>query len=164
MSKSQLNLLIDPPYRRKLSARWLRNVIAETLESQGFSGDIEAGVLVTGDDVVADLNQRYRGIRGTTDVLSFSMNGEDAEGNGFVNPPDGAYNLGEVIISYPQAARQASEHGHETREEVAFLAVHGVLHLMGYDHEEEAEAEAMREQEALALARLGIDRSALFRS
>ncbi len=161
MAKLELNLLIDSPYRRKLSAQWLDRVVSETLEGRGLPVPAEVGVVITNDRVVADLNRRYRGISGSTDVLSFSLDGEAASGDSFVSPPDRPYHLGEVVVSYPQAARQASEYGRTVEEEVAILTVHGLLHLMGFDHEEEEEERAMRAQEAQALAVLGIGEKGL---
>ena len=161
MSSLELSLLIDPPYRREFRADWFRKIVAHVLDVQGISYPTEVGVLITGDDRVAELNRRYRGMEGTTDVLSFSMDGEPV-GEAFVSPPDGLLNLGDLIISYPQAERQAREQGHPVRDEVAFLTVHGTFHLLGYDHQEPGEAELMEEMETRALARLGIDRADLF--
>ncbi|MCH8086441.1 MAG: rRNA maturation RNAse YbeY [Chloroflexi bacterium] len=76
MSSLELSLLIDPPYRREFRAGWFRKVVAHVLDVQGISYPTEVGVLITGDDRVAELNRRYRGMEGTTDVLSFSMDGE----------------------------------------------------------------------------------------
>ena len=158
MTRLETNLLIDRPYRRKLRAKWLRRVVSQTLEGQALPEPIEVGLVITSDEVVADLNHRYRGIPEATDVLSFQLDGEAPSEDPFVNPPDGFYNLGEVVVSYPQAVRQATEHDRTVEEEVAFLTVHGLLHLMGYDHEKEEDERAMIEQETQALARLGIDR------
>ena len=123
---------------------------------------IELGILITGDKLVAELNGRYRGRQETTDVLSFSLEDGSLGEGPFVIPPGGKQDLGEVIISYPQAARQALENGHEVKDELAFLTVHGVFHLLGHDHEEVGETELMQELETRALARLDIDRKALF--
>lgn len=157
----ELNLFIQPPYRREVDEDWLRKVVSQALERHQLPGPTEVGVVITGDEVVADLNQRYRGVHSTTDVLSFSLDREDGLRDSFVNPPDGFHNLGEVVVSYPQAIKQAEEHGHKVEEELAFLTVHGLLHLLGYDHENEQEAKAMREQETQALAGLGIERRKL---
>jgi len=72
----------------------------------------------------------------------------------FMVPPDGIVHLGEVIISYPQAAIQAEEHGHSVEKEVAVLLIHGVLHLLGYDHAEPDEQRDMQAREADILAHL----------
>lgn len=139
----------------------LEKTVSETLSRYELPQPIEVGLVVTGDREVAELNQRYRGKQGTTDVLSFSQSDEPGSDEDFVSAPDGLHSLGEVVVSYPQAERQAQEHGHSTEDEVTFLIVHGLLHLLGYDHEEETEATVMREQESAALAGLGIDRVVL---
>ena len=89
------------------------------------------GVVVTGDVAVRDLNRRYRGEDAPTDVLSFALR-EDAEE--FVLPPDASLRLGDVVVSLPAARRQAKEAGHSLERELALLLVHGLLHLLGYDH------------------------------
>jgi probable rRNA maturation factor len=88
------------------------------------------------------LNRQYAGDDHPTDVLSFSLR----EGEEFI-APDGPAPLGEVIISYPTALRQAEEAGHPVEDEVAHLLVHGILHLLGYDHAEVGDEERMRARE-----------------
>ena len=72
----------------------------------------------------------------------------------FIGPPDGLMHLGEVIISYPQAVIQAQEHGHSIKREMAILIVHGVLHILGYDHEKPRMEPAMKAKEKEILAAL----------
>ncbi len=103
----------------------LRRVIAGTLERVG-RGDCEVHVLITGDARLRDLNSRYRDIDRATDVLSFP--------DGDVLP-SGLTLLGEIAISLDTARRQAEELGHDEVRELAELALHGVLHLLGYDHD-----------------------------
>ncbi len=153
MVQLEFNLLIDSPYHRKVNAHLLKKVVSETLEHAGVSQPTEVSLVITDDDTISRLNEEYRGAKGTTDVLSFSLNGPGS----FVLPPDDLNTLGEVVISYPQASRQADEQGHQVDEEMALLTTHGLLHLMGYDHESEEEEEEMRRQEQQSLARVGID-------
>ena len=91
-------------------------------------------------------------------MLSFAMQDElqpeDGEEFSFIAPPDGIKHLGEVIISYPQAEIQAVEHDHSVEKEAAVLAIHGVLHLLGYDHIEDKEAEEMEAREKIILESL----------
>jgi probable rRNA maturation factor len=102
-------------------------------------GDLEVGVLVTDDDTMRRLNVDFRGIDSTTDVLAFAMReGEDAD----LHPES----LGDIAISLPTARRQASERGHALSEEIAVLSVHGLLHLLGYDHATDDEERAMESQ------------------
>ena len=161
MSSLDLSLLIEPPYRDKLDAALIEKAVSCALEEEGARYATEVSVAVTGDEAVAELNERFRGKEGTTDVLSFAMTGGEVGEGGFVSPPSGKQDLGEVIISYPQAQRQAEGLGHETKDEIAFLTIHGVFHLLGYDHEVVSEAELMREMETRALGKMGIERRSL---
>lgn len=161
MSPLELSLLIEPSYRDELDAALIEKAVSCALETEGARYATEVSVAVTGDEAVAELNQRFRGKTGTTDVLSFAMSGGDVGEGGFVSPPSGKQDLGEVIISYPQAKRQAEGLGHDTRDEIAFLTIHGVFHLLGYDHEIGSEAELMKEMETRALGEMGIKRSSL---
>jgi probable rRNA maturation factor len=103
----------------------LRRVIAGCLGRVGRP-DSEVHVLITGDDRIRDLNCRYRGIDSATDVLSFP------DGDLL---PSGMTLLGEIVISLDTARRQAGELGHDEVRELSELALHGVLHLLGYDHD-----------------------------
>ena len=110
----------------------------------------ELGVVVTDDETIRELNREYAGDDTPTDVLAFSLR----EGEEFASP-DGVLRLGEVIISYPTAQRQAAEADGPVEDEIDHLLVHGVLHLLGYDHAEPAEEERMRARERELLARPG---------
>jgi probable rRNA maturation factor len=93
--------------------------------------DAELSILITGDRKMRRLNREWRGIDSTTDVLSFSM----LEGDGLARPDDAPLVLGDVVISAPRALAQAEEAGHSFEEELLTLLTHGILHIMGYDHE-----------------------------
>jgi len=102
--------------------------------------DRELSVCLTGDAEIADLNSEWRGRSGPTDVLSFSLDeGEHADYGGPL--------LGDVIIGLGVAQRQAEGYGASLDDEVARLLIHGVLHLLGHDHQEPAEARRMRAEE-----------------
>ncbi len=103
---------------------------------------MELGLVIAGQERVQQLNRSYLGKDEPTDVLAFSMLPEplaisefEADFSPFVQPPDGVLHLGEVIISYPQAVIQAEEHRHSVKREIAILIIHGVLHLLGYEHD-----------------------------
>jgi len=107
----------------------------------------ELDIFIAGEEDMRELNRDYAGQDELTDVLSFSLTeGEE------LPSPDGVLRLGEVIIAYPVAQRQAEAAGRPVREEVAHLLVHGILHLLGYDHAEPEEELAMRAREDQLLA------------
>ena len=133
---------IEEPFAASLSEERLAATARRALEAEDAPA-CELSVTVTDDETVRSLNREYAGEDEVTDVLSFSQR----EGEEFVSPPEGVPPLGEVIIAYPQAARQAAERGGAATEEVTRLLVHGVLHLLGYDHAEPEEARRMRERE-----------------
>ena len=102
------------------------------------------------------LNRDYLGEDRPTDVLAFPMLSEQVEGDAapFVMPPDGRKHLGEVIICCPQAVIQAEEHRHNVEREIAILIIHGVLHLLGYDHDRPEAEREMRDREAEILSHI----------
>ena len=142
MTEHVILVSIAEPFAGSLSEERLAATARRALEAEDAPA-CELSVTVTDDETVRSLNREYAGEDDVTDVLSFSQR----EGEEFVSPPEGAPQLGEVVIAYPQAARQAGERGHTGAEEVTRLLVHGVLHLLGYDHAEPEEARRMRERE-----------------
>jgi probable rRNA maturation factor len=101
-------------------------------------------VLLTSDEAVAELNQQFRGKAGPTNVLSFPAS---------TNPEN---HLGDVALAHGVCAREAAEQGKTLEQHLAHLVVHGVLHLLGYDHETDGEAEAMEALERSILESLGV--------
>ena len=108
---------------------------------------------MVGERAIRRLNRRFRDKDAATDVLSFPLRTE-----GFVLPPDEPPHLGNVVLCYPVARRQAQEYGHSEAREVAYLFAHGLLHLLGYDHEQPEEQAVMREREESALAAVDLRR------
>jgi probable rRNA maturation factor len=104
----------------------------------------EVAVLLTSDEAVAELNQRFRGKAGPTNVLSFPAS---------ANPEN---HLGDIALAHGVCAREAAEQGKSLEQHLAHLVVHGVLHLLGYDHETDHEAEAMEALERSILESLGV--------
>lgn len=153
----ELRIRIDSRYRKHVGEPWLGGLVEATLRvAGGFRGDVEMGLFITDDNAVRNLNREYRGVDESTDVLSFAL-GESRNGSGepaFVMPPDGILHLGEVVISYPRAAKQASDHGCDPKEELAWLVVHGVLHLLGHDHDEPTRESQMRAIERRVLSQV----------
>lgn len=138
---------VEPAFSKLLRRRPLSALARRTLDSEGVVPPAEVSVVITDDAQVHELNQRYRGVDAPTDVLSFGLD-DDA---GFVSPPGSARQLGEVVIAYPTAVRQAARARHGIDEELAHLLVHGLLHLLGYDHELPKEARLMRAREEALL-------------
>jgi probable rRNA maturation factor len=103
------------------------------------------------------LNDTHRATDAVTDVLSFPLHQGEADQD-FVLPPEEPINLGDVVVCYPRAVEQAAEFGHSVDREVGYLVAHGVLHVLGYDHEVESDRERMRQQEEEALRPLGFTR------
>jgi probable rRNA maturation factor len=118
-------------------------VAEEVLRQEEVAEEAELSLIITDDETVHKLNRQFRGVDAPTDVLAF---GAGDEGQ-FVSAPESPPYLGDVVISYQRALAQAEEVGHAVSEELKLLVVHGVLHLLGYDHQEEAAARKMREKE-----------------
>ena len=115
----------------------------------------EVSVTLTNNEYIHTLNKEYRGIDRPTDVLSFALN--ESEEPDMVDGP--AVNvLGDLIISVERAEEQAADYGHSLRREVAFLTVHGMLHLLGYDHMEDEEREEMEAEQRFVMEKLRIPR------
>ena len=119
------------------------------LIAQGVDSRAELGLVIASQERVHQLNLSYLGKDEPTDVLAFSMLPEQSRGDlvPFVTPPDGIKHLGEVIIAYPQAVIQAEEHQHSVKREIAILIIHGLLHLLGYEHDKPEPERGMRARE-----------------
>jgi probable rRNA maturation factor len=145
----EINILIDKGFDGCPTLRWLEDITRQVLEAQGAGAEAELGLVIATQRRVRQLNRDYLGRDEPTDVLTFSTREEvGADLPPFVQPPDGVLHLGEVIISYPQAVIQAEEHGHSIKKEIAILIIHGVLHLLGYEHDKPELAHQMRTKEA----------------
>ncbi|MCL2679673.1 MAG: rRNA maturation RNase YbeY [Dehalococcoidia bacterium] len=140
-----------------LSADWLRFVAAAALRAERRR-KVEMSVLITGQEEMRRLHRDYMGEDETTDVLSFAMlEKASPDAPEFVFPKGEVVHLGEVIISYPQAELQAAEHWHSARREVAILLIHGVLHLLGYDHDTPERQAVMQAHEKAIIENIGED-------
>ena len=152
----EINVLIDEDLEDCSEVNWLESVAEKVLVAQGIGSKVELGLVIASQERVQQLNQSYLGRDELTDVLAFSMlpaEGEiGADFPPFVIPPDGVLHLGEVIISYPQAIIQAREHQHSIKREIAILIIHGVLHLLGYEHDKPELEHQMRTKEVEILS------------
>ncbi len=120
----------------------LRGLLERALRDLGVDPKLGLVVTLTRDDHVRGYNQRFRGIDEPTDVLAFAAQ-EPARDARFLPPPGAEALLGDIVISLERARSQAAEAGHGLADEVHRLAVHGLLHLLGYDHARPADARRM---------------------
>ena len=127
------------------------NVVAEL---EALSPQTEVDITLVDDAAIHELNRTYRGIDRPTDVLSFAL--DEGEEEPEVDDDEIEHLLGDVIISAPTAVRQGEEYGHGLEREMTYLAVHGMLHLLGYDNMEEKDKLIMRKREEEVLRRLDL--------
>ncbi len=147
---TSVQVQIEKAYVAQVSPDWLISAARTTLEAEGHGGG-RVTLAVTDDETLRGLNQTYLGIDAPTDVLSFGGESPD-----FVSPPDTEVYLGDVVIAYPRAEAQASAARHPIQAELALLVVHGVLHLLGYDHVAPDDKAAMWKRQAEVLSQLGL--------
>lgn len=126
----------------KPNARRMRSLVRRVLQAENCARDTEVSILLADDEGISILNKQYRGIDGPTDVLAFSQREADSDfaGHGDL--------LGDVVISVETAIRQAAERGVDLDSEIDVLLVHGLLHLLGYDHAQPEQAEKMFARQA----------------
>ena len=138
VAEVEVEVQVAPAFGQVLSAEQLRAVATEVLRQEGAAGQVT--LVITDDQGIRELNRDFLGIDAPTDVLAFGAQEGDEP---FVVSPEAQGYLGDVIISYPRAVAQAKELGHPLELELNLLIVHGVLHLLGYDHAGEAEKTVM---------------------
>lgn len=128
-----VSVIIFKESRYPVNRGVIREAVEEILSEERVKGKIEVSVAIVGDRKMRDLKKQYLGENETTDVLSFSQQ----EGNDkFIPAPDGVLRLGDVIISYPEALKNAAEENLLLDEEIKILVRHGIKHLLGKHHEE----------------------------
>ena len=147
----------------------LRRVIPAALAAEGVEFPCEVDILFTDDTGIQEINREQRGVDRPTDVLSFPMfeltpgvvpTMQDVE----ADPETGLVPLGDMVLSVERAQAQGEEYGHGSERELAYLAVHSILHLLGYDHLDEGPMKAqMRAREEAILSKLGITREQAWR-
>jgi probable rRNA maturation factor len=154
LSNEQTAIALDEAWEKRL-AEAARAVLAEC----GRDDRVEISLLLTDDAEIHALNREYRGVDRPTDVLSFPMDEALPDAPDLVSGAD-VHILGDIIISTDTVLRQAEEYGHSVERELIFLFVHGLLHLLGYDHvNSEEERLAMRAKEEAVMARLSLQRA-----
>lgn len=147
------------PESRKL----IQSAVKLAEKSAAFPHSTEVTITLTDNEAISDLNKTHRGIDAATDVLSFPLisyeEGKPDIQAADVNPETGKVSLGDIVISVEKAVEQAEAYGHSFERELAFLAVHGMLHLLGHDHETEPEEAAMLQKQEAVLTELGLKRN-----
>ena len=142
--------------RREPLAILLTQAIKEAIRLSGGQEEAEVSLILVDDQRIHTLNLEYRGVDRPTDVLSFALQEESEE------EPDSEFEddmLGDIVISAERAREQAEEYGHSFEREIVYLAVHGTLHLLGFDHEEETDKQEMRHKEEEVMALLKLERT-----
>ena len=162
MKRHYIPVTADVPGVSDSTKSFLRKVIRTALDQQGVDVPCEVDVYVTGDAGIQELNREMRQVDRPTDVLSFpefDLTPGQLPGPEDADPGTGLVPLGDMVISMEHVAAQAKEYGHSNRRELAYLVVHSVLHLLGYDHLDEGpQKKQMRAREEAILAELGITR------
>lgn len=149
-----INIQIDDAFIKQVDAGLIEAAASKVLAYFQDTSTAELTIVMDHDDKIQELNKEYLGNDAPTDVLSFPSGGE-------IDPETGAQYLGDIMISFPYAQRQALALGNSVKDEIQLLVIHGVLHLLGYDHlEDEDKAEMWQIQEAL-LTSLGCQISRL---
>lgn len=130
----------------------IEKVINKALEIEGLK-KASCSIIIVDNSYIHKLNKEYRGIDRVTDVISFALEDDKS-----MIIPDEIRLLGDIYISIDKAKEQAEEYGHSLERELCFLSVHGLYHLLGYDHETEEEAEVMFKKQEEVLMKYGITR------
>jgi probable rRNA maturation factor len=123
-----VTLLVDQSYTQQMDRNALEHAAQKTLLEQAKSQDTDMTIVITSNEKVQELNRSFLGIDAPTDVLAFSA--------GYIDPDTERTYLGDIVIALPQADNQAQAAGHTLGEELQLLVVHGVLHLLGFDHDD----------------------------
>ncbi len=165
MTKDKVKVIITNRQKNVAIPTGLRMLVRRcclaVLQMENFQGAAEVSVSFVNNEQIKELNAHYRNKDIETDVLSFVMSNED--GTFDVNPETGAQVLGDVVISMEKAMEQADIFGHGLQREVGYLTCHSVLHLLGYDHEDNnLERIRMREKEEAVMDMLGLPASSSY--
>ena len=162
MKRHYIPITADVPGISDDRRAFIRRVIRTALAAEGVDFPCEVDVLITSDEGIHAINRDMRQVDRPTDVLSFpefDLRPGELPGAEDADPGTGLVPLGDMVVSWEHVTAQAREYGHSNRRELAYLVVHSVLHLLGYDHLDEGEEKArMRAREEAILAELGITR------
>ena len=158
MPDYEIVIEVDESLPNVIDAAALRAAITATLAAQALA-EAAVTVVLTTDEEVRALNAHYRGVDAPTDMLSFAARETQPDAPSITLPAEVAAELdrylGDLVIAYPYSARQAAQYGNNVTAELQLLAVHGTLHLLGYDHQDAASEAAMWAQQEQVLAQFG---------
>ena len=143
-----INIEITDVFEPKIEIPRIESAANRTLEHLSVPKDSSLTILITSDKVIQALNHQFRAVDSPTDVLAFPA--------GYIDPESGITYLGDVIISYQRAAHQAEQRDHEVIVEIQLLVIHGIMHLLGYDHAEFEERKRMWSIKSAILGKLNI--------
>jgi len=138
-----------------LKRAWLKETVLAVLAAEKVAGSLEIDCMITDDSTIRALNRKYRGIDEPTDVLSFALDEAGPADSVFPGPPGPSARMGILVVSYPTALVQSARNHVTVEKELRLLLVHGVLHILGYDHSGRADALAMRRREREIVGLLG---------
>ncbi|GEN84350.1 endoribonuclease YbeY [Sporosarcina luteola] len=140
------------------SRQLIQDVLNHAAKMEELSGNPEVSVTFMTDEEIRKINAEYRGKDKATDVISFALE-EMSEGEiAIIQEENMPIVLGDILISVETANRQAAEYGHDERREIGFLALHGFLHLLGYDHMTEEDEKEMFGRQREILSSFGLER------
>lgn len=144
-----INIAIEVDHVIDIDNSWLEKVASYALNFQSPKPNVDLSIIITDNDLLQELNREYLGIDAPTDVLSFNVDE--------IDPETGNYYLGDIIISYQKANEQAVTAGHEIQSELSLLVIHGVLHLLGMDHDTPESQEPMWKIQDQILSNMGLN-------
>lgn len=152
----EIDVLIEEGVETCIPGDEIHTMVEDVLKAAEISSNVELGVVLTTPDNIRTLNKKYLGKDEPTDIISFPLIPvtEGAKPPYFLGAPDGKLHLGEMVICYDQAVKQAGERKHSIEQELTELVIHGVLHLLGHDHHDPEEAALMAAREAAILGRM----------
>lgn len=158
MPEYEIVIEVDDDLPEGIDAAAIRAAVAATLSALAVD-DAAVTVVLTTDEEVRTLNNHYRDVDAPTDVLSFAARETQPDAPSLTLPAEVAAELdrylGDLVIAYPYSARQSAQYGNSVTAELQLLAVHGTLHLLGYDHQDAATEAAMWAQQEQVLAQFG---------
>ncbi|MDH4307907.1 MAG: rRNA maturation RNase YbeY [Acidimicrobiia bacterium] len=154
-----MNVFVSDEQSVPVDVAALRYLVDVVLEHERYPDQTEVTLMFVTDDVIAGYNDRFMSREGPTDVLAFPLEAHEPGVAPVVRPGDPPVALGDVIVAPDYVSRQASAHGVEFVDEMSLMVVHGLLHLMGWDHDDDQQAEHMEERERSILAQVGVARS-----